>query len=167
MKLKFKQGTPLATEVQKMYDEKERMHALAVQIIEEETGCKVRKKSQLSSSYGGDINYWWRYDICYFEDGITTVPGYKLDESTEHAGKNRFLINNRTKIKKILERRFNIVIKPVRCKVLEQYGIYTVSDSHWYSWDLIKEENGEISMSIHPAIYGMLDFEKAPGVTVM
>lgn len=165
MKLSFKPNSEVANIVKEMFDKKELMHEKAIQIIEEETGCKIKEGSGLGYIYAFSYNYHYRFSHCYFEDGITDVPGYKQELDDE----NRicFRINKRSKKAKEIERRFENEVSHVSSRLLNVFGIKTEIDGRWFGWRLIKEDNGEITMPIHPNIYDIIDFEKAKDVVVI
>lgn len=164
MKLIFKKDSEVAKVITEMYNKKEAMHKKAISIIEEETGEKIKEGSGLGYIYAFEYNYDYCCEQCYFEDGITEVKGYT--KTSDKNGLPHFKINYRTKIAKIIKSRFNKEIKQTSSIPLNKFGIYTVSDTHYYAWRLIKEDNGEISMPIHPAIYNLIDFNKAKDVTI-
>lgn len=165
MKIQFKQGSQVASIVQKMFEKKELMHTKAIQIIEEETGCKIKAGSGLGFRYAFSFCYDYSFAHCYFEDVTKEVPGYKQEfDKDKNIG---YRINRRTKAAKNIEARFKKEIFAISSRQLNDFGIKTETDGHWYGWRLTKEDNGEISMVIHPGIYDLIDFDKAKDITII
>lgn len=165
MKLVFKKESEVANTVQEMYNKRETMLNLAKQIIEDKTGCKLKQDSRLGYIYCFSFTYNFVADRVYFEEHVENVPGYK--KGKDEKGNTCFFINKRTKIGKEIIDAFSKKIIPIDSRVLNEYGIYTEYENAWYSWHLKKEEDDSISMPIHPAIFNLIDFDKAKDVTVI
>ena len=159
MKLRFFPGSEVERTVIAMYEKKEEMHAKAVQIIEEETGCKLLADSQLGLGFGGSFSYMWKFRDVYFDEGIEKVTGYV--KSLDPDGKIIFHINKRTKLFRTIEIRFNDEVDAINSKCLNKFGIFTQKGSTWYYWALCKEKSGTVTLIINPAVIDLIDFKKS------
>ncbi len=159
MIIRFKQGSEVSKVVQELYDKKEINHAISRSIIEEVTGCKLKEGSGLGYVCTFSVNYSYSFASCYFEDGVTTVPGFT--PSYDKDDRLYFRVNRRTKVYKTLKKRFGSEVKNISSRPLNKFGIYTEKEDHWYGWRLVKEEDSVV-MPIHAAIYDLIDFSATP-----
>jgi len=161
MILRFKEGSEVQKAAVALYHARCDSHAIAVKIIEEATGCTVNKVSQLGMIYFSTQNYDWVPDNCRFDDEFKTVPGYILDDKKN----NVFKINKKTSIAKNILIQFRAKVRVIDSISLNKFGIYTRKDNSWWSWRIDKDEKG-VYMPIAPAIYDLIDFNKAVDVIV-
>jgi len=162
MELHFKPGSEIAKAVQGMYEHKENMLIKAKQIIEEETGFKIDPKSGLQFIFVFDESYDWQYDLVKFIDEEAKIPGYKSEIVKENNKEYKlFRINKRTTVFNKIKDRFHNEITPVRSRILNKYGVKTEGNSRYYGYRLYKEDDGTISMQIHPEVFNLIDFKKS------
>jgi len=161
MNLRFKQGSEVEKTAIALYEARCASHEVAISIIEEQTGCKVNKNSQLGMIYFTTLNYDWIPDHCRFEEEFKNVPGYVLEDKVN----NVFKINNKTNIAKIIKTQFSKKVRDIDSAKLNKFGIYTNKGHSWWQWRIQKDEKG-VYMPIAPAIYDLIDFKKAIDVIV-
>lgn len=160
MKLRFKEGSKVQKVVLELFQIKEDSHKQAIKIIEEVTGCKILENSQLGFRWGFGRNYMWSYNAAYFDSNITEVPGYTFGKDSE--GNNHHVFNKRkTKIREILNYRFNKEVRDVKIGPLEECGITDKNELTYYHWTFNQEDSGEVVMIITPKMFDLIDFTKS------